>query len=565
MDIMSRFALILLPVLLMVSSIVSAQTTTPTPAPWPPDPQQIFAKGVQWFIADEETVSAEAPLYIDPQRRLIRVYNTSSGAIREYAFPKDKDMYDAEFQSDGRIRVRLSSDGYYSPNETLILNPDTGQYEQPDLACKGKSLRDLPGEGRWDEIGHSYDNPFLCQTATDEQIVPTGIGLDWNSLIANVDDTHLILMDYRDNPSSEDPQVILYDLTNEKITVLGSMQYWSDVDDYASVCDWMTPTKGLICVNNSAFDWAATGYYAFDLTQPNSLQSVFGGWGDTIFKLENPTRYFSIDSEYYVSFVSSGSRWDTPCQINVYDIIGLHTHRLGGACLPFVWGADSISAVYGVPNFYYLATDEIAQSMLYTGISSLHRFDAETETMSEPLLTGEIENILGVSPDERYIALIMDNNGVLDFPWQHGSYLDKEWPVAILDTHSGKIVYQTEPIGITGGSDAEWIDNDTLILMSEDLWRIDLTEGKAITHHTDRYHWRNYNTCLRDANNFMVATIATGETVMVNMATFASLPLLRADLPSDYSIQISCHNGPLTVRVYSSENHASVTYRVEIP
>jgi hypothetical protein len=150
-------------------------------------------------------------------------------------------------------------------------------------------------------------------------------------------------------------------------------------------------------------------------------------------------------------------------------------------------------------------------------------------------------------------------------PWERGNYDDKPRSVAILDTHSGEIVYQTEPIGLGGAGDATWIDEDTLILFSGETWRIDLADHEAVVHRTDEYigHYPYDAICLGDSRDFMVPD--RRGLVLFDLATFEALPLLGPDIPSEYSIQAECYGLNGSLKLHVSSDQGSMIYEVKLP
>jgi len=574
---MTRYVLAALLMLLCLTQAISAQTPTPEPAPWPPDPNTIFAEGVQWSIFDEDQ---DKSLIIEHEQGVIRVKDAATKMWRDYAFPEGKEIHKATMQPDGRIRVSWSYEDTDSPDSTRLLNPGTGLYERPDTLCEGKVLQVPDDQGQWVVLYHegNYGDHFLCHSSTGEQRedLPTGF-MNWYVLETR-DDNRLIMA----MGGTSTYQVFVYHLSDSSLLLLGTVDnaYESDL----SVCDWLTDTRGLLCSKDRQHDYLPTDYYEFDITQPDSLKEVFYAWQDNLFTLKNPKRYFVIEDQMFNGLKVgglSGNEPFQPCKLLIYDATGLREHVLGNRCIPeidYVTDQTPSYSFFGGLHFYYLIkeTDWATSATLY-------QYDIQQDMASEPLFTEDIDRILASSPDDRYIVLILNGDGMF------GCCIAPQ-QVGILDTQTWDIVYRSEPMGIYAADQIIWLDDQTLVIVasaaienmgasSEDgkwvtrvvpatLRRIHLQDEKAVpveitTDYTFSVSFDVFNV----GSHYWL----TQDNLLVDLNTFDRVPLIREAISPQYEVRTQWNWAKpygIKINVYprdDNESRKQMSYLVPLP
>ena len=449
---MQKYRILLLLLLFVTQAVINAQGTEPT-APWPPDPDTIFEEGVQWEAAPPQRLDTDA--YYDYRRRVIHVFDTESESWLEFLYPAGwDDVNQVTKLPNGQVQVARNTYGgsYLLAENVYWLNIDTGRYTRPSTICNGLVIREDAENGEWVIIPEATETQVLCHTATDERLDILPEHPPYWSVRTSPDQSAIVLIG-RDEAPTGDFQILGYNVADQELIEIGTRNRYSD--DVLSYCGWVSSTQGLLCLSDYYRSWPGTAFYTFDTTQPDSLEYAFHTWGGNYLFLEDIKRYAAVHSDDYSAFnLGSRSQSHTDCYLAVLDSAGRRTVTLGYECL--LLSPDSI--IYQTfftqdSVIYYLTKDSDDAA-----VSTLKHYNLERESGNFPWFSAEIETILGVSPDHRYIVLAMDDN-------QHlGTYSPEGFQIAIWDFSEQRIVYQSEPINLFYPSGIAWINDHTVVM-----------------------------------------------------------------------------------------------------
>jgi hypothetical protein len=522
---------------------------------------------------------------IDSDFNAVELPDETTDAIHLYPFPiKGPEIMKAELQEESRILVTTRYARSDSRLAFFLLDPKTGLYQHTYVptVCEGRVLQAAPGEGAWTIVDrrnyYRSEDMFLCQTETGQMRQPKGINLEDMGLLATPNPNRILMQQY----NTTDYPMFMYDAEQDLVVSLGTVS--RQLDNEVSICDWFTDTKGILCTEDGyGRDYIGRGYYEFDMMQENSIQPLFMGWSGTISSLSNPKRYFSVYDAQYTGHQIGTAIDSYACVLSIYDAAGLRDHFLGNVCIPrLTWQYGSSLFFWHGDHLYYLTTKAQQKA------SSLHYYDLETDQISEPLLSGEVESIISVSPDERYIALVLDDNGRLDFAWDSEYCCANPMPLGILDTQTGDIVYRSEPMGIYYASQVQWIDDATAIVAVSESYRssrydresletpastrrINLGETDVTESITTDYHCEyevmgypsNLAGTLSPDNHYCIAD----SRFLLDLETFEDIPIMNAAALDAYRVSLGWDtDGILTATVTTHDNwERSITYLVTLP
>jgi hypothetical protein len=574
---MTRFTLALLLVFFTIGRQVSAQTPTSIPAPRPPDPQDIFAEGIEWTLIEEETLAPD-PIEQDYARQVIRVFDDKIGEWGEYPFPSAVPglQFNTDMLDNGLVRVWIHKERNEDlwPGQVFLLDPETGVYTEPPTICEGKVIRAEAGQGKWTVVYHDEEKSeaFLCQSETGEIRDVTFVSLperavdEWQ-VYPSPDQNHLVLV-----ARQGDFYLFAYDLITEDLINLGTIR--GDSDFVFSLGFVVSASRGLASVSHYYSSWPATTTYAFDINTPNSIEFAFWSWWDSIYAIQSPKRIVSVFSEdYAASNTGSYSREHKPCTLTVYDASGLHTQELGYECIPHFVRDFTASPAYQQGNFLYFLvkySEEAVDSYLY-------RYDIAHDTMTELAGAVEIESILSVSPGNDYIAVLMDDNGLLDFPWNDDYCCDYTHgrQLVIISTVIGTPIYRSEPLAVYSPSQLIWTDESTVVVtsynsefgdqISDWLWgsmrRIRIEdEGRTIvTTSTTKYD----AVSLEPSPDHQYGL--DRENTLIDLRSFETITILQVGVLETYRVRMRWDQETGDLVVYVSLDSSSTKYRVALP
>ncbi|MCB9454836.1 MAG: hypothetical protein H6671_02480 [Anaerolineaceae bacterium] len=426
---------------------------------------------------------------------------------------------------------------------------------------------------------HEDEHVFLCNVLTGEQrdILPAEL-TEWSEFPSP--NKNRILLLAKDWSIGGDYRVYVYSIAENQLMPLGTVS--RGIDNAVALCGWVSETKGLLCSADIYRSWPGIGYYAFDITQPDSIEYAFGGWeGGYAFHLDDPVRYISVYSEDFVaSITGSRSSEHEPCMLTIYDADNVRHQELGYECIPVVLDEWDSSPYYRLGNTLYYLTIEGENAT----ISSLYSYDVELEAGSNVLFKGEIESVIGVSPDGQYFVLLMDDNGVLDFPWWSPFYpQDRGWQVAVVHRPNGQVVYLSEPIGVFAAGQVVWLDNQTVTIAAQESWEnIRTTERgdvtivqtlpslRRITFNDDSSVDVVITTRYGGARDVRIMDVSSDhrywlrdDQQIIDLWDFQPVPIFRDGTAESYDTVVWLEDGDFWVRLRQPDNHSeSVLYRV---
>jgi hypothetical protein len=215
---------------------------------------------------------------------------------------------------------------------------------------------------------------------------------------------------------------------------------------------WISDTRAIF-YRGFMPEWGEKDYYAFDVTQENSMVS-FTGWARY---QENPTRY-----EYLQTYYELTHRSDAPgypwCEIMVYNPLTMtaQTYTLAHDCFGRVmWD--------GRRYFYASYTSDNSDGL------TLYSLDIETGETTAWVTRSDLMALDSLSPDGRYVVMMLNDGQRANIEGPYPPYVELdpfiyEGPFtsyfAIFDTFEGRWVYETDN---WQGSIADWIDSNTFL------------------------------------------------------------------------------------------------------
>jgi hypothetical protein len=203
--------------------------------------------------------------------------------------------------------------------------------------------------------------------------------------------------------------------------------------------------------------------------------------------------------------------------------------------------------------------------------------DIQTGEMTE-ILSGEIEALFSVSPDGRYLALITDDSGELDFVDRY--CIRPDWSgvqdarLAIYDRELGEFVYTTE--GFEGHfNEIQWFDDGAILMLggAEDVETSSNIEGG--TSMRQLQFTADGTTLVRtiDENEFAPFSIISvspdhqqlvvwlTDTYLVDFQSLTKTKIIEGDLP--YGINFGWDENNL-LQVMLNDGEQIVTYTIRV-
>ncbi len=575
-----RLTLILSFLILVCVPLASyAQNTIP----WPPDPKTLFADGVELVnIATPPDLPANEPPVADDDARVVRVYDNASNSWYEYPYPDGVNTLSngINVRSDGSIVLNLYS--YSSQADIWILDPQTGNFSLAEIVCQSR-VKDLPGQGFWLYV-YSDSQTRLCftETGVESDPLPDDIlwlnGADFGVAPSPTPDGTMVALAGFNMEGAPDgyPVVYSYEVASGTLTYLGT------VDDYTGdvggnqFMKWVSDTQGIFYIGPSQ-ESLRKQYYGFDVTQPDSLHSIYTGW---LYDYHpDPARYEAVTTTAFLQDKTGAEVPNhIPCQFMIYDAHDVHNFTLGYDC-------SRATVLQAGEGYFYVRIDSNPST-----VSTLVYLDPNTGEQTE-LVSGEIETLEGASPDGRYVLLGMDKNNHIDAvdyffdpPWYDWAMLQDAY-LAIFDTVMGKFVYQTESYN---GSEASWLDNHSLMLLTypityapnatgenqtipESLYLIDLVEDVPRIAKVDGIATASAQLLAPDRQHLVATREDASNLVVVDFTTQTFVPLLKLPEHDVYALVFNwTDNGLLEIKVnpkigWQIDTSRSVIYTVRVP
>lgn len=568
-------ALLVLSFLLLANGILIGQDNQ---TPWPPDPETLFAEGVE--VLDVELLEMSPRSFADNEARIIHIYNEAVGEWQEYNYPDDQGgYYYLTERSNGTFLLTSTS-----PPAKWEINPTENSITPLELVC-GDETAALLGEGEWHYIAEGEaERAYLCFTETDERIAlpdeisnfdvdlmsePT-ISPDGNWLVViNV------VSEYVNNQESDSYDVYSFEIATAQLNHLGRI-YDDMMASYppSILHNWVSNTKGLISYGPPQ-ESISKSYYGFDVSQSDNLELLVQGWMYDFYR--DPPRYDYVTTSGFLSWKTGSEIFpeDTRCVFLRYDPTGLQQHDLGYDCI----GADV--AVWD----NRLATLRLDSDP--SEFSTLISYDLNTREFTE-IVSGEIEWWFGGLSG--YVLLLMDDSGqidLVDFYPMYGLYDITDYQslgrgiegafISVWDTTTGEFVYDSRS-ALRASSDgdvfAQWITNNHFLYSLDrgnpSLTLVELNGDEAEEYTIEGVSLNSISGLQISPNGYRMLVYSQQENTF-GIADFASgevLPLLNSNITATYDVVFEwIDDNTLTIRVSQNEQTGitRAAYTVQVP
>lgn len=266
-----------------------------------------------------------------------------------------------------------------------------------------------------------------------------------------------------------------------------------------------------------------------------------------------------------------------PCTLTYYDADGLQHVPLGYYCTPIRTNDDTFAPFYRHGDvLYYLMMDTLDAT-----VSTLRRFDTRTGQGGDPIFSGEIETILDISPDGKFIAITLNDDGRSYPVWELYTCCLEQGGRSVVILHEGRIVYRSERIGVYLSRNTHWIDEKTLIVMAspDREWIRASDVGDSVsafippTVRRISFAAAEPFVIIKIINardndlDFILSPdgqyILTESYSLLNLETFELIPILREGIADQYGIWMLWEERGSTLRV--TTRTSTVEYRVTLP
>ncbi len=460
---------------------------------WPPDPAILFTDAVK--VVKTDVWEAEVQI-IGEGRRVRLASGVEFAAPEEYtidyvvARPIDDAIFlhaHTWYFDKGWLRLDLKTgrftrldrdtlDTRCGPVKFLELFRDAYWVFNTDSKIRDGYLRLDRAQGRGDWVittDAKTQAAWLCELATGSLSAPLPKGYTWAVLVHESADTRLLgvmvspdgkwLTFAGELPDRKTLTIFSYEIKTGKLVKNGQF----DQEPYIGwvlYVDWVRwiDNSTLLMRHGCGLEQCLRELWVVDVTRPNSVEYALIDRFEPEY-YDNPSR---LEVHYSPAKWTIAEERDSPCGHYVFYIKTRTRKR-------YTYG-DLCIAEYGpqVGTGYYRAVAKNGKS------ATLVRFNPITR-QRRSLYQAEIEQVLWVSADERYAALVLDDNGRIDIePGARGELqgVMGHPRLVILNPATGKRLYETEAqfsyLLILG----EWspsvtaVNDRELVLDSLDLW-----------------------------------------------------------------------------------------------
>ncbi len=404
---------------------------------WPPDPAILFTdavKVVETYVAGD----TEPEVQIVADGRKVRL---ASG--KEYPLPTGYEVAESPYYLFGDalyLKVLDSEDLW------LRLDLKTGEFtrhERNTVDTRCGPVKFAQFREHWVFFRDAKtQETHLCEMASGFLSTPLPRGYTWElnilyigfdpepqSIEMSPDEKWLSF--FGDVQEKEKRAVFSYEIKTRKLVNNGQLgrEPYIGQEPYINWERWVDNTTVLIS-DYCGLDQCPTYYWIVDVTRPNNLQLALGERPAPVFK-DNPPRLESYRIPAYAVWAGESA---LPCERTVFYIrTRTHkTYKYGNLCIAEYGPQDGTG--------YYRDVAKDGKT------ATLVRFNPVTGQRAN-LYRAEIEQVLWVSTDERYAALVLDDNGRIDT--RPGRHMHIQGALghprlAILNLATGKRLYETE-------------------------------------------------------------------------------------------------------------------------
>lgn len=510
---------------------------------WPPDPTTIFTSNVE--IVETEVIKPNDP-YLDYQSGILKIYDEINHEWRNLSLPQ-------EVNEDARVTKR--SDGvillYQHAPDARAWFVRANTFKPIDLTC-ADHLGSLYHEYVWGIAQNSETgSKFLCFIETGEWITELPANTAFITPSQSPDEKYVVLLGYE----NEEYTLYSYDVETKDTLQLGKFQRTSGESYWPQFDQWVSNTRGFIRYTNPP-GWDSDSFYAFDTTQPGSVELIRGSFGGI---LSNPPRYEEITTTGLETAITGAEVEHSPCELTVYDAKGVRRHNLGYDC-----GSTRLFYSHG-RYFYVRIDDENSTTATLTGLNPENGRTID-------YYSAEIEWFHSLSPDNHYALFVLDTNGKIDlvnyYP-QHGAdagaiwnYLPETAYVTVVDLQHGHVVYDTRSINSPIYRTifiAEWCGNDCLLYtFGSGLTQLRMLENGLQVSRTG-IEYRHNMEVSPDQTRLLVPD--SRHHYIFDFSTFQSIPITLPDVPFDVQGEWN-DNDQLKVKVTEMAHEAIYTIRL---
>lgn|GEM_PF-6230276 len=423
--------------------------------PWHPEPETLFAPGVEV----EEVIVEDIPQFsrpanepqFDNDARILKIFDSDTEQWSEFSYPDAipniyrVEPYEGDFWLLSTIVDRQPYGRADDPAGQWLLNIKTRSFTRPEMICGQlrETRRDF--EGNW---------VTYYETPPDTSTPPV------NSTVAlchtkTLDQRTLVVSDifYSDEYGSLSPD-------ETKVALIGDRGYYIydlEADTLIRIGELSEP------YDNRSIGWLGNEYIVVrEDWRPDSMPQAYISLGEAT-KADSLTRitsYEEFQASPWFEVRENPERYEwidyreDGCYLEWIETETGHREAffMGGLCEvgtlltedPF---GDRLFSPYSFENVN--EGDDLAPSVYLSYDRELVRFNPFTGERID-LLRGEIEAVLDIDPESNYAAIVLDDNGFFDledrdvtpsraFPIEP---LPNNYQLAILDLHTGEILYQ---------------------------------------------------------------------------------------------------------------------------
>ena len=423
--------------------------------------------------------------------RTLFYFNPETRDWQTYDYPSGLDeipnvAYYIRMRSDGTYLIETS--GFWpftGDNATTawIFDPVQGVFSRPSSVCNGW-VQALTGEGQWfilEETGQYR----LCNTETGHRspTIPSQIddgacpAQPQKHIMVSPEKSYVLLF-----CGGTEFEALSYDISEQTFLKLGMSI--ARLNENVEVVRWLDDATAVIHAYPS-WNPPANSYYVADVSQVGGLEFIQADLYDAPYYFDNPPRIEWMPCEFARCGVSEENG-----KLSAVDLTGRKV-ELGFHQYDFLTGKlNTYPALDGVLGMSVSVPDgsgdRIYRHLNYAEDSSSHtapsatliRFNYGTRQQTA-IFSGEIEWIENFSPDGRYLALQMGDDGVIASSDllaenQAGYFPTGRVAITILDLQTNAPVYHAEG-GIwtqddwwRGKLQLDWIDNHTFLIRGVD-------------------------------------------------------------------------------------------------